>query len=445
MLEAKGKDKVTFKTPKVPLDPLVKPQDGIKEASNLVTEPSRTTVVDLERVPLTHLLQYVRGSKWNIIAYYRRVAGKNDPLKLFDPKVETAIQSYDKIINMEFRVESPLARSQDTENKTFSLVGSSMLATTVPANKFDVFEVDLGDGRIGLFNVTESERLSDKKISTYNISYSMLYEVTPEIRRVLDTCTVRTYHYVPNRMWYGADPLLTPEEYATFIKVGDHIDAIERTYLKRFYNPDARTIVLPDTTHGYCYDVFLATFVNALGLRLPGRDLYIYLHPPKELSDIVTVWDCIRDQDAIYLEETNMENKPYGSRSFRTAQSGNTVAWSKIVNTRYFSKYIRPMASISGAWPDSVPFEPQMMQLDRLVEPLPNFLPVALEGTYVFSESFYQGSYESVLEYLLQEYLNRRAISFDTVISLSEAVRRLPAQEQIYYTPLVYVLLRYVR
>ncbi|MGL5397278.1 MAG: hypothetical protein ACRDBQ_18675 [Shewanella sp.] len=445
MLNADGKNKVRFGAPKAPIDSLVKPLDGIKETSNIVTEPSRTTVIDLERVPLTHLLQYVQGSKWNIRAYYRRLSGKNDPLQQFDPAIDTAIQSFDKIVNMEFRVTSPLSRAQDTRTKTFSLTGSSTLATTVPANEYDVFEVDLGDNRIGLFTVKESERLSDKKISTYAISYTMLYEVTPEIRRVLDACTVRTYHYVPDRMWYGADPLLTPKEYASFVSIGDHIDAIDRTYLKRFYNTDARTIVHPDTESGYCYDVFLARFINNLGLRLPGRDLHIYPHPPRELSDIVTVWDCIKEQDSLYLEETNMVNRTYGSRTFRTAQSSNTVAWSKIKYTRYFTKYVREQAETVGAWPQPIAFEPTMVKLDRLDVELPEFLPVALEDTYVFSESFYGGGFESVLEYVLQEYLNRRAVSVDTVIELSTSVRKLPPQEQLYFTPIVYVLLRYVR
>ena len=68
-----GKRRPRIEEPEKVTDVNLIPKDGIKEVSNIVTEPEKTAIVDNFRVPTSHLLQYGEGSPWPVRAYYRRI------------------------------------------------------------------------------------------------------------------------------------------------------------------------------------------------------------------------------------------------------------------------------------------------------------------------------------------------------------------------------------
>lgn len=443
MLQAKGKGKTTFEPVKTEPEYLTQPQDGVKEKTNIVTEPTRTTVVDLERVPAVNLLPVVEGSSWPLLAYYRRLMGKNDPKMLFDPKQDTPVQQYDCIHYMELRVNSPLSRDQDGSNKTFTMSGSATMATTVAPNENDIFTASLKDNRVGIFNVTSSTRNSNNKVATYTIEYTLLFEMTPAHKAILDKCTAHEYYYVKERAFTGGDTLLTPNEYNMFLALGEHVNAIEETYLRRFFNEDAQTILFPDDRYGYAYDVFLAQFVRDIGLRMVGKDVRIYPHPTKPIRDIETLFSVIMAQQPLFLQDVNRKNKALSVRSFRTMQTYNNVGWSKIAVTRYFSDDA-PLRQMPAEWPKFDDLTSEEVLLEGTDEALPGFLPLTYTP-YLLSDAFYSGGYTSGLEYALQAYLNKQPVATKLVLDLAKQVHRLPKNAQLYYVPLMYVLLKYVR
>ncbi|MCU6405955.1 hypothetical protein KW817_23630, partial [Enterobacter quasiroggenkampii] len=75
--------------------------------------------------------------------------------------------------------------------------------------------------------------MSNNKVATYNIEYTLLFEVDPETAETIRRCTVREYYYVAERAWTGGDTLLTPKEYRAFLEVVDALEDIEQTYVKR--------------------------------------------------------------------------------------------------------------------------------------------------------------------------------------------------------------------
>lgn len=444
MLQAKGKGNTTFVPVKQEPQFLNQEQDGIKEKTNIVTEPSRTTVVDLDRVPDTYLLQYVEGSEWPTEAYYRRLMGKNDPKMLFDPKQDSPVQQFECIHYLELRVNSPLSRDQAQDNKTFTMSGNSTLANSIVPNEGDIFLASLGDNRLGVFNVTSSQRNSNNKIATYSIEYTLLFEATPEHRAILDRCTVREFYYVKERSWTGGDTLLTPNEYNGFLAIGEQIVAIEQTYVKRFFNEEAQTILFPNQAFGMAYDVFLAQFIRDIGLTLVGKDIRIYPHPTRPIRDIETLWTAIINQQTLFLSDYNRKNKALSTRSFRTMQTYNTVGWSKILVTRYFSEDA-PTRQMPAEWPKFDEFDTTAtLTLDGSGDTIPAFLAPTYTP-YVLTDAFYNGGYSSALEYALKLYLNKQPLSTKLALELSRAVFKLPKNVQLYYVPLVYVLLKYTR
>lgn len=443
MLQAKGKGNTQFVPVKQEPEYLDQVHDGIKEKTNIVTEPTRTTVVDLDRVPESYLLQYVEGSEWPTEAYYRRLMGKNDPKMLFDPKQDSPVQQFECIHYLELRVNSPLSRDQAQDNKTFTMSGNSTLANSIVPNEGDIFLASLGDNRLGVFNVTSTQRNSNNKIATYTIEYTLLFEATPANRAILDQCTVREFYYVKERSWTGGDTLLTPNEYNSFLAVVEQIDAIEKTYVKRFFNEDAQTILFPSQEFGYAYDVFLAQFVRDIGLKLVGKDVRIYPHPTIPIRDIETVFTAIIEQRGLFLSDYNRKNKALSTKSFRTMQTYNTVGWSKIDTTRYFSDDA-PLKQMPSDWPKFDSFEGTDVTLDGSGDTLPAFLPLTYTP-YLLTDAFYNGGYSSALEYALKLYLNKQPLSTKLALELSRIVFKLPKNAQLYYVPLVYVLLKYTR
>lgn len=441
MLIAKKKGDTKF----VPLEPTIpelnRPHDGVKEKTNIVTNPERTTVIDMERTPKSYLLPVVEGSSWPTERWYRSLKGKNDPKVLFDPKVDTPSQQFDCIRNLELRVTSALDRSQDGGNKTYSMMGAATVVNSVPVNEGDFFTASIGDGRFGLFTITSSNRPSNNKISTYTVEYGMLYEVTPRHREVLERCTARTYYYIKERAYTGGDTLLTEKEYRQFMQLGEYITSIEETYVKRFYSADAQTLLYPNPTWGYAYDVFLTLFVKALGLRVVGKDIRIYPHQRTNVKDVETLFSLILKQDPLFLQDANRPNKPFLTRSFRTLQPANNVAWSKIVVTRFFQADM-PLNQQLGNWEPFAAFNPVQVPLNGSDVPLFNPLTYT---PYILSETFYAGSYSSVLEYALQAYLNKQPLDSQIAAQLGAEVHKLPRDSQFYYVPLVYVLLKYAR
>ncbi|QVW55609.1 hypothetical protein pEaSNUABM9_00013 [Erwinia phage pEa_SNUABM_9] len=441
MLQAKGKGNTKF----VPVEPetpaLNQPQDGVKEKTNIVTSPERTTVIDMERVPKLQLLAVVEGSSWPTERWYRSLKGKNDPKVLFDPKVDNPSQQFDCIRNLELRVTTALDRTQEGANKTYSMTGAATVVNSVPVNEGDFFTASIGDGRFGLFTITSSNRPSNNKISTYTVEYGMLYEVTPFHRQVLEACTVRTYYYIKERAFTGGDTLLTEKEYRRFLELGERITSIEETYVKRFYNADAQTLLYPNDVWGYAYDVFLAVFVRALGLRQVGKDIRIYPHQRTNVKDVETLFSLIIKQDPLFLQDANRPNKPFQTRSFRTLQVANNVGWSKIFVTRFFQADMQLNQQL-GNWEPFTAFEPKLYPL--LGADIPLFNPITYDP-YILSTEFYNGSYTSVIEYALHLYLNKQPLDSAIAAELGVEVHKLPRDSQFYYVPLVYVLLKYAR
>ncbi|HHS7556387.1 TPA: hypothetical protein ACTPQ1_004679 [Salmonella enterica] len=451
MLQAKKSGDTKFVPIEQDVPILNKPQDGVKESTNLVTVPTRTTVTDFDRIPKQYLLQYNEGSDWSV-DFFNSLLGRNDPKTMFDTQIDAPTQQFQKIIGLLLRVTTPLDRTQADDNKTFEITGAATLVSSIAPNEGNFFVTSIGDNRYGLFNVTGVTRMSNNKVATYAIRYTMLYEVTPAMAEVIRTCTVRELYYVRERAWTGGDTLLTPKEYRTFLELGDRIKVIENTYVRRFYDTALETLAYPrdwkleGLKAGGYYDVFLAMFVKAIGLRMTGKDIRVYPHPPKPVQDIETVFGVILNQQPELLPYVEKDNSPVNTRSFRTMQTRNTIAWSQFTVTRFFPSQIYQISHWEAEWPNFTPFEPQMFEnyQGTAGESLVAFAPLTYKP-YLLSESFYNGGYASVLEHCLWLYLRKQPVPSETAAKLAELVIALPIDSQFYYVPLVYVLLKYAR
>ncbi len=419
------------------------PQDGMLEVSNIVTNPQRTTVVDLTKMQKRHLLQYSEGSPWPAV-YYRGLKGLNDPKQLFDTKNTNPDQQFERINGQIIRVQAALTWSQDAQNKEFTVTGEGTLVNTIIPNEGDIFVSDIGDGRKAIFNVTETTRLAYNKLATYRIAYTLLYELTPEMQATLDECTVRTFFYVADRAWVSEDTLLTKEEYETFIRVGDAIDLIEETYTREYYRDLVRTLTIPKKDW-FIYDIFLAEFIRQIGISSnPSQVVGIYPHPPYLHNNINTLYTAIMKQSPQLLKLAKRDISCLNVKSFKTGQNQNTVRYSNLDGTLYFTDELRH-AYIPLPYP-TIPDVPALFAdfKGTNLKDVPLFTTVSL-SPYVLSQGFYDGDYVSVLEYGLGLYLRREPLRKDIPLVLADELYKLDPINAFYLTPLVYVLLKYAR
>lgn len=441
-INSNGRDKTTVVDTTPPRAEITKAKDGVVEKTNIVTEPSRTTVTDLERLPKRHLLQYTSGSPWPV-TYYRRLSGLNDPKQFFDPEVDNGTQQFECIINQILRVNSALSWNQDGKTKEFTVTGEATLANTIIPTEGDVFVADMGDARQAIFAITSTQRNAYNKIATYQISYTLIYEMTPAYADRLAQATQRQFYYVADRAWVSEDTLLTPNEYNLFQRVGEELSSLEYMYVRNFYDQETGTLRCPLNDRKN-YDVFLTQFVRDVGLATPPFELRIYPHTPYKHDDLFTVWQALIWHNASMLPQCHKVANWYQVQTFRTYQVPNTVGWSRIQSTVFFDDAIR-----RNPIKDSVPAFPAVEERKTdfdgtALKDLPLFTPVQLTP-YIFSQAFYDGSYASVLEYALKQYLNKVKLRVDVPIELAVQLKSLPLPVQFYYGPVVYLLLKYVR
>ncbi|QXO09782.1 hypothetical protein pEaSNUABM38_00060 [Erwinia phage pEa_SNUABM_38] len=440
-IQAGGRQKSEVVTVEPPRPEITKAKDGVVEKTNITTEPSRTTVVDLERISKRHLLQYTSGSPWPV-DYYHRLSGMNDPKSFFDPSVDNATQQYEEIKSLVLRVGSALSWSQGT-NKEFTVSGEATLANSIIPTEGDIFIADIGDARRGIFAVNSTQRNAYNKIATYQITYTLLYEVTPESDRVLRDAVVRTFHYVADRAWVSEDTLLTQDEFNAFLKIREELEYFENMYVRMYYDQELGSLRQPVTARKN-YDVFLTQFVRDIGLNRTPDELTIYPHTPYRHDEMFTVWKALVWHNASMLPQCHRDGKWFQVQTFRTYQVPNTVGWSRVQSTVFFDSQLR-LKNIPDVVPDFDPVEDRRSDFEgTLLKDLPMFVKPTLTP-YVFTEAFYGGSYASVLEYALQLYLNKAKLRADIPLKLADEVKRLPLTAQFYFAPVVYLLLKYVR
>lgn len=425
-----------------PID-IEKPQDGVVEVSNIVTNPQRTSVMDLTKMQKRHLLQYSEGSPWPG-TYYRGIKGLNDPKALFDPKNTNPDQSFERINDQVIRVGSALTWGQDGNSKEFTVSGEGTLVNTIIPNEGDIFVADIGDARKAVFNVTETTRLAYNKLATYRIAYTLLFELTPEMQKTLDACTVRTFFYVGDRAWVSEDTLLTEEEYDTFIKIGDAIELIEGTYTREYYRELVRTITIPKSDW-LIYDLFMVDFVRMIGIANdPTQVVGVYPHPPHSYQNYNTLYTAIINQSPQLLKRAKRKISCLTVKTFKTGQNLNTIRYSNLDGTLFFLDELRqdPYLLTFPKVPD-VPVIFKDFKGTNLKD-VPFFTTFSL-SPYVLTEAFYEGGYSSLLEYGLGLYLRREPLRKDIPLALADELYKLDPINAFYITPLVYVLLKYAR
>jgi hypothetical protein len=429
-----------------------------------IIESSETIVVDAKYEPLQSLITQVDGFSWTV-DYYCQLITKDTALAGQDSALPAQNQQYKLIKSLDLKVSSPLTQTQDSVTKQMTATGEAIVHSMVIPNAGDMFTAEIGDGRIGVFQIENSTQLGLTSQTVYSFRYTFVYFTDSYPSRYADLIkkVVETRHYLKDFLVHGQNPLLTTDEYDTVKKLESSYSSIVKHYFDWFYSTEYRIMLLPDPISTY-YDHYVNTYMSRIldtfddervrWLVLKNVDDDQQLKEPQLFSALLE-----KDIRQLSVGYTKMGCVPCGT--FNRLPTLNGIRYSGLnfiiypsmrrdlidtFNTKNDFKYAEepilvPSKTIGGDFSQQI----KDPILDRDGKVVVDVFPIDFSKTYVFSEAFYSGSAGmSLLEALTKDYLNGKQINPMDLDKVSSRYFYWGRLEQFYYLPIILTLIKAV-
>lgn len=424
--------------------------------------------VDTARTPRASLLQYVDGSAWEV-TYYSQVLGADQEPAPWSADSSATIQQYVRVSNMEIKVTSPLAPSEENPGRSFDVVGTATVYPTHKPNVGDMFIADIGDGRAGVFAIIEVTRKTYLADSYAEITYGLVNYVDsrPDIEADLNRKSIKRTVFYKEFLQWGQNPQLLEGEFNDLVKLKKLYADLVNFYFKDFFSYKFRTLMIPGQA-GASYDPFVtAAMVDWISTDdVPAMSqLRMPVVTANRNADSYTLWSALERMNASYLGAAIQQARLLNTKAFAgmpevssiyytgiqfvvcpldartdvdvefedtsTCFTGNSLLSSTGLRWKDLMRYL-PSSNLAGFFKDAPAME------------LPDIVPVTVDEYYVLSEKFYRpnGPMASKLEVLTKQGLNQEPIDKVTLLSLAENCMKWPNLERFYYMPILFALMK---
>lgn len=441
--------------------PPKKPETYETPPAPVVDKPAyKSSVVDTKYQPKESLLTHIEGSPW-IVKYYQQLIGEDQELASQELDKDPVYQQYIEIENLELRVSGSLDGSQSDRTKSLDYTGEAYVYPPVIPNVGDMFLADIGDGREGVFVVTESTRLSIFKESCFSIGYTLRNLSDEERRQDLKAKSVKHQHFVKRFLQHGKDPLVVTEDYNTYLSLEGAWRQLISYYFSRYYDHEIASLKVPDQRY-ITYDPFIVSFIKAF---VEGSEHAHVFKMKRYAVDIAgyrtptTLWDLLLHPKEHHLSVLQQQLALVDSTYFGIIPQYESV---------YFSSVKDVVFPIDGQYDDichtdygqgkmnprDIAFQFKETKLGRLSE-LSNLnkekeanvkrtLPVTKDSYYVLTRAFYhqESSNCCLLERLVLDYIQGQPIEQETLLTLADDAKRWTALDGFYYIPIILLLMK---
>lgn len=434
------------------------PVSNVPQNPNLRPEPYRAIAVDSKFEPPTTLLTHVEGSKWIAKEYYSQFLTADNESASQELNRPEVYQQYLRIRDLELRVTSALQPSQDSDSKEFTMVGTATLFPGIIPVNGDLFVADVGDGRAGIFVITEIRQLSVLRNTVYEINYELKHYATEILLDDLRNKISKDTTFVRDFYRYGKNPLLVDSELDNYNAVLSFRETLPLRYFELFYNHDYSTLLVPDQI-GTVYDPFVTELLVKMIDRdkhLKWKDVKILNRDERQSVTIATFWDALFNHDEEIINYANFEFHLVTANSFSGQPRFASVRYSGIGKVYYPKFEHRP--GVGDLQPSSERTFSRPIDLDDIVAEaldgleypgitlptLQAIKPVTVDNYYVLSDAFYQVDYSrmSLLEVMVTAYLDKRPVGLLPLLQLCKASTYWNRLEQFYYIPILILLLQ---
>jgi hypothetical protein len=431
--------------------------------------------VDTAYTPRASLLQYVDGSAWEV-TYYSQVLGADSEPGPWSIDRSPTDQQYVRIRNMELKVTSALSPTEEQTGRGFDVGGTATVYPTHKPNFGDMFIADIGDGRAGLFAVTEVVRKTYMRDSFAEITYVLVDQVhtKPEILSDLNRKTIKRAVFHREFLQFGQNPILLEGEFDDLTTLKKIYGDLVNFYFKDFFSIEFQTLMIPNQSMA-AYDPFVTAAV--LDWITPDEvPMITKVKQPvvtaNRNTDSYTLWSALARMNDSYLGAAIQQCRLLETGAFRGIPEISSiyytgirlVACPKDARTDVDSPYDCSNASFSTSgsmlaatglrWKDLMRYLPST-NLDGFFHPvgageelpeLPDIVPVTIDEYYVLSQQFYDigpgKKFASKLEVLTKQALMQEPIDKVTLLSLAKNAMKWPNLERFYYMPILFALMK---
>ena len=424
-------------------------------------EKYQSIIHDDKKTPIPSLLAYVSGAPW-VVNYFSQIVSKHNDLREIDPTQPNVYQQYQKINNLELRVESALTSGYDTDQAITTVTGSAILYPFIVPNISDYFVTDTADNRSTLFRITNVERKTISRNSAFSIEYEIVGYTDDDSSGLyanLQDKVMREYFFHKDRLIEGLQPMLRAEESQQILNLKDYYSDIVTYYFKNFFNRKYMTLVLPGQDYAI-YDSFLVNYLMKLiesndapeirYMKTITNDNDPYMSQPQ-------FWSIMLDRDYKGLTYCNRKMKLVTKYMFSLNSFVHGLAFSNVDYIVYPEEqdmsaivHHEPKARLT-ALEEILSTENSLGNvtdvLGKLYSDVSTTYPVInstiVDDFYVLSENFYSNATDqTLLESLTTNYLKFETIDLTKLSELCNDYRTWGKLEQFYYGPVLLTLIK---
>lgn len=430
------------------------------ETVQVSTDTFNNGVVDAKWIPRHSILTHIEGASW-IVNYYSQVLDTDSNLSGQQFTKNPVYQSYKKIINLEFKVKSPLSTTQDEVSKEMTVGGDATLYPSIIPNEGDMFTADTGQGRVGVFRITSSRKNSIFKEACYDISYVLDTDNNDKLQD-LQQKTVVTYYFLKDYLLAGANPLVIKSRADTLQSLSKVLARASAHYFSRFFSNEFKTIILPSQVRP-SYDAFLVDFLLRHFNSSDAKEInYI-----KSLSlDDDRVYKCNSIWNAISLRDDSILNTSFkrvglvDTISFSRSPVYNGIRYSGVAYVVYpkdpylpvdfgYVNNVKIVSKEINASSDAATAENILTRAFNFKDVATNLgdelYPVTHDDYYVLSENFYNNTQQqSTLERCVVNYITNNEVDPDQLYNAAKNYHVWGSVEQFYYLPIIMVMIKSV-
>lgn len=412
----------------------------VENAPIAVTRPDRNALVDSNYVPAQNLVSHIEGAPWSC-NYYKQVLGLDNTAKPLQVGTAAPHQQYDLYRNYTLRVNSALTMSQDPETKEFSAMGEASMFYGLIPNIGDMFIADAGGGEVGLFTLTEVERMSYMKQACYRVNFQLLGRGEDPRIEQLDSHINRQFVFDVELLELLDNPFLSLEDHLKFEGLAEQYERISRYFKAKFWSAQVNTLKLPQQ-NGLLYDGFHTEFCRYIGLESHLETLRVHQLGGLPYDGVITLWGAFKELSAHSLMLAH--------RRFGVILTNMFVNYPVLRGIYYtqFEEVLYPYGDFGNDDPGILKANGRnLTRLPPVGTADANFRPIDFDDAYVLSHAFYDEDTKNMSEFerLLYDMLCQKAVAVDKVATMAGSYFKLAPLEQFYYAPLLLVLINYCK
>lgn len=292
------------------------------------------TSYDPNRYPDAYgsLMMYAGGTPIRVTYYHQIFADNSERTAFGDADlVEDNIHSdFERIINFEFRTDSPMSFSWDSDKAESTFSGEGIVYPGFEPQVGDLFTYNIIDAT-GLFIITGFEPLSIRQGSYHKISFTLLQRLDATTLATLTKRCKADLVFDTQKYLSGNLTLLKKDAYIALEKLCALRITLAKTYMSKFFDRNIDSIVRPDNIYDPYIVQYILKKISAFDVRVsPMQLVKIYDYDTtiwsqftdvktNTLSDFNIGMKIRRKIDGVFTTQLNgLTNRDYLSASYDT-------------------------------------------------------------------------------------------------------------------------------